>query len=52
MRIDWNGHTFPFRKPQLVGDMSAILKCRSDAEALAGGGCDAILIENMADLPY
>lgn len=33
--------------------MQAVLDAaRRDADALAEGGCDAVIVENMADLPY
>lgn len=33
--------------------MRAVLDAaRADAEALAAGGCDAIIVENMGDVPY
>lgn len=39
--------------PGWAGDMDAVLTAaRRDAEGLAKGGCDALLVENMADLPY
>lgn len=39
--------------PGWAGDMGAVLEgARRDAEALAAGGCDALLVENMGDLPY
>lgn len=39
--------------PNWSGEMGPLLDAaRRDAEALAEGGCDAILVENMKDLPY
>lgn len=39
--------------PGWQGDMVAVLDgARRDAERLAEGGCDALLVENMGDLPY
>jgi membrane complex biogenesis BtpA family protein len=39
--------------PNYGGDMQAILdSVKHDAEALVAGGCDALLVENMHDLPY
>jgi membrane complex biogenesis BtpA family protein len=39
--------------PRWAGSMAAVLdRALSDAEALAEGGCDALLVENMHDLPY
>lgn len=39
--------------PGFDGDMGAIRdQARVDAEALARGGCDAIIVENMGDVPY
>jgi len=39
--------------PNWSGEMGTMLDAaRRDAEALAEGGCDAILVENMKDLPY
>ena len=39
--------------PNWAGDMNAILDAaRRDAHALADGGCDGIIVENMGDLPY
>lgn len=36
-----------------AGDMAAVLqRARDDAEALARGGADAIIVENMGDTPY
>lgn len=36
-----------------AGDMGAVVAAaRRDAEALLDGGCDALLIENMGDVPY
>jgi uncharacterized protein len=35
------------------GSMNPILeRARRDADALAEGGCDAIIVENMGDVPY
>jgi membrane complex biogenesis BtpA family protein len=39
--------------PGWGGSMAAVLdSVRRDASALKAGGCDAILVENMHDLPY
>jgi len=39
--------------PNWAGSMSAILDAAlRDAEALVEGGCDAVIVENMGDLPY
>ena len=39
--------------PSFAGDMAAIrAQARADAEALVRGGCDAIIVENMGDVPY
>jgi membrane complex biogenesis BtpA family protein len=39
--------------PGWAGDMRAVLDAaRRDADALIEGGCDALLVENMGDLPY
>ena len=39
--------------PQWAGNMDAVLdRARRDAEALATGGCDLLLVENMGDVPY
>ncbi len=39
--------------PGWGGDMASVLDAaRRDAEHLANGGCDALLVENMGDLPY
>jgi membrane complex biogenesis BtpA family protein len=39
--------------PRWAGDMGAVLDAaRRDAERLIEGGCDALLVENMGDLPY
>lgn len=39
--------------PGWDGDMSAILRgAVADADALIAGGCDALIVENMGDLPY
>ena len=39
--------------PGWRGDMAAVLSAaRRDAEALLAGGCDALLVENMGDVPY
>ncbi|RMG17550.1 MAG: hypothetical protein D6731_03790 [Planctomycetota bacterium] len=39
--------------PGWRGSMQAVLAAaRRDAEALLAGGCDALLVENMGDLPY
>lgn len=47
-------HTLPLPgSPNWTGQMAPILdRAKADAEALVQGGCDAILIENMGDLPY
>lgn len=47
-------HTLPLPgSPRWGGDMVAVLDAvRADAEALAAGGCDAIIVENMGDVPY
>ena len=47
-------HTLPLPgSPNWAGDMERVCaRAVADAEALVRGGCDAILIENMADLPY
>jgi len=39
--------------PGWGGDMSVVLdSALRDAEALLEGGCDALIVENMHDLPY
>ena len=39
--------------PRYGGDMAAVLeRAGADARALAGGGCDALLVENLGDVPY
>jgi len=39
--------------PGFQGDMAGIRSAaRKDAEALVRGGCDAVIVENMGDLPY
>ncbi|TNF27582.1 MAG: BtpA/SgcQ family protein [Deltaproteobacteria bacterium] len=39
--------------PRWAGDMSVVLASAArDAEALLEGGCDALIVENMHDLPY
>jgi membrane complex biogenesis BtpA family protein len=39
--------------PGWGGSMAAVReRARRDAEALLAGGCDALLVENMHDLPY
>ncbi len=39
--------------PRWGGSMDAVLDAaRADAEALVAGGCDALIVENMGDLPY
>lgn len=39
--------------PRWGGSMSAVrAAARRDAEALLAGGCDAVLVENMGDVPY
>ncbi len=39
--------------PGWAGDMSAVLDAAArDAEALASGGCDGVIVENMGDVPY
>ena len=39
--------------PGWSGSVSAIIDAaRRDAAALAEGGCDALLVENMGDVPY
>ena len=36
-----------------AGDMAEVRRrAKADAEALLAGGCDALLVENMADVPY
>lgn len=47
-------HTLPLPgSPNWAGDMEQICaRAISDAEALVQGGCDALIIENMADVPY
>ncbi|MFH1470086.1 MAG: BtpA/SgcQ family protein [Pseudomonadota bacterium] len=39
--------------PGWAGDVGAVVAAAErDAERLAAGGCDALLVENMGDLPY
>ncbi|MCA9539781.1 MAG: BtpA/SgcQ family protein, partial [Myxococcales bacterium] len=39
--------------PRWAGDMRAVIeRARRDAAALIEGGCDALLVENMGDVPY
>lgn len=39
--------------PGWQGDVGAVVeRARQDAAALAAGGCDALLVENMGDRPY
>ncbi|MCA9547006.1 MAG: BtpA/SgcQ family protein [Myxococcales bacterium] len=39
--------------PRWAGDMEAVLAAATrDTEALCAGGCDALIVENMGDLPY
>ena len=39
--------------PQWGGDLGAVYQAAlRDAERLLAGGCDALLVENMGDLPY
>lgn len=39
--------------PEWAGDVGAVrARARSDADALLAGGCDAVIVENMGDLPY
>ncbi len=39
--------------PRWSGEMAALLAAAvRDAEALLEGGCDALIVENMGDLPY
>jgi membrane complex biogenesis BtpA family protein len=39
--------------PRWGGSISAVIDAaRRDTEALAEGGCDAVLVENMGDVPY
>ncbi len=39
--------------PRFGGDLRAVLEAaRSDACALAEGGCDAVLVENFGDVPF
>lgn len=39
--------------PRWAGDMRTIVDAAArDADALAAGGCDAVIVENMGDLPY
>jgi len=47
-------HALPLPgSPRWAGDMGAILDAAArDADALLEGGCDAIIVENMHDLPY
>jgi membrane complex biogenesis BtpA family protein len=47
-------HVLPLPgSPRWNGDIGAVRDAaRRDAEALAAGGCDAIIVENMHDRPY
>lgn len=39
--------------PRWAGSVEAVLeRARRDAEALRAGGCDALLVENMGDVPF
>lgn len=39
--------------PRFAGDVQALLqRAEDDARALARGGCDALLVENLGDVPY
>jgi len=39
--------------PGFDGDVAAIrARARADAETLVRGGCDALIVENMGDVPY
>lgn len=39
--------------PAYAGSVAGVLRrAAQDAEALAAGGCDAIIVENMGDLPH
>ena len=39
--------------PGWAGSMTAVLdRALADADALLAGGCDALLVENMGDVPY
>jgi membrane complex biogenesis BtpA family protein len=39
--------------PRFAGDLQAVLqRAEDDARALARGGCDALLVENLGDVPY
>lgn len=39
--------------PRFAGDRAAIAAAaRRDAEALAAGGCDAVIVENFGDVPF
>jgi membrane complex biogenesis BtpA family protein len=39
--------------PRYGGNVGALLeRATADARALAGGGCDALLVENLGDVPY
>jgi len=39
--------------PRFAGDVEALLhRAVQDAQALAGGGCDALLVENFGDVPF
>lgn len=47
-----HAHALP-GSPRFGGSMQSILDAANiDAERLIGGGCDAIIVENMHDLPY
>ena len=39
--------------PSWGGDVAAVrARARADAETLLNGGCDAVIVENMGDVPY
>jgi uncharacterized protein len=39
--------------PRFAGDLEAVLeRAAQDARALRSGGCDALIVENLGDLPY
>ncbi len=39
--------------PRFAGDLEVVLqRAGDDARALAAGGCDALLVENLGDVPY
>jgi len=39
--------------PRFAGDLEAVLhRAAEDARALLRGGCDALLVENLGDVPY